>query len=207
MVAVAQFWDQSSSWSQAISQCGETTKNRFKPVATSLFMYILIQNHHYYEIPDRTQTKKIYSNGTMLVIITCGKHNTLPNKNKCIYHEKYKKQTSNVTTCHCVNLHMAKGNTSTGKAEATACTKGPPKKAAPKKAPTKKAPTKNKTSQKWAAVDESAEDCSEEESDCRPQKKGRGHQMMLVMLRSRWQLRNPRKPCGTVGMIHQMTLR
>ena len=34
-----------------------------------------------------------------------------------------------------------------------------------------------------------------------------GHQTMLVMPRSRWQLRNPRKPCGTVGMIHQMTPR
>ena len=102
---------------------------------------------------------------------------------------------------------MAKGNTSTGKAKVTARTKGLPKKAAPKKAPTKKAPTKNKTSQKQAAADESAEDSSEEESDHRPQKKRGGHQTMLVMPRSRWQLRNLRKPCGTVGMIHQMTPR
>ena len=84
----------------------------------------------------------------MLVIITCGKHNKLPTKNECIYHEKYKKHTSNITTCHCVNLHMAKGNTSTRKAKVTTCTKGLPKKAALKKAPAKKAPTKNKTSQK-----------------------------------------------------------
>ena len=36
-------------------------KNQFELVATGLFMYILIQDCHYYEIPDRTQTKKIYS--------------------------------------------------------------------------------------------------------------------------------------------------
>ena len=33
-------------------------------------MYIIIQDRHYYEIPDRTQTKKIYSNGTMLVRVS-----------------------------------------------------------------------------------------------------------------------------------------
>jgi hypothetical protein len=75
-----------------------------------------------------------------------------------------------LTTSKRANLHMAKGNSSTGKAKVPARTKGLPTKAPPKKAPIKKAPTKNPASRKRAAEDES----SSEESDRRPPKKKKG---------------------------------